>query len=362
MCLPAVARTVALFGMDAAHEADLARILENRRRRGVSAVHRPASMGEVFVEDAVNVRGPAVEGTFEGADTYVEMASPQHFYPSAKALPAPRPAADVFFTRAADALPLPREGSSAAHDASTMSAIMEEQRQLRREHAAQSMRVEEMNRTMERNIDRIIQAMGHGAVSSKSNPPVPHSPPNDYVRGPQSTLINAPREPIQAVPARASNGSRGCLPPPLVVPRGPLAAKPSATAHLDLKSAMAIMKVGEWFIKWDGVHVQAAARYVWYDYTRSCLYWGPEKFSRSALSGFIALEDVASVSTDQMTEFDGEVDRLFFLLVIHTPQRSLYLATEKRSKLDCWYEALTIISLYNRMSRSRGNTKSLSSD
>eukprot|EP00744_Colponema_vietnamica_P007071 GILI01010211.1.p1 GENE.GILI01010211.1~~GILI01010211.1.p1 ORF type:complete len:379 (+),score=38.83 GILI01010211.1:49-1185(+) len=378
--------------MDAVHEEHLARILENRKRRGVTAGYQSSRQYGKFPDSFAGSPEELMEPSSVAAYSPEIQRPPARVMtspspPSPKRAPEPKmvPNVERVDRVTSPMSPMVSPPIIARQDVAAsaeFAALAEEQRLLRQSQRVQEQKVDEIHRNMNDNFRSLMTAMDQGRLARQQTQQQPSLAPNNspfiqtdrqrqqlsYFPNRSGQMLQLPQQQStqhQIQPYRAANRPHpglGTLPPPLTLPTGPLAAAPSAATHLDLRSAMSLMKTGEWFIKWDGKQVQAAARHVWYDYARCTLNWGPEKFTRSPFSGELPLEEVTSVTTDQMSEFDGDVDRLFFLLVIHSPRRTLYLATEKRAKLDCWYEALTIVSLYNRMHRSGVAGKAISSD
>eukprot|EP00758_Cryptobia_borreli_P016200 Tbor_TRINITY_DN6086_c0_g1::TRINITY_DN6086_c0_g1_i1::g.10254::m.10254 len=153
----------------------------------------------------------------------------------------------------------------------------------------------------------------------------------------------------------------GILPPPIIQHKVlPYDVKPKQSI-MDPRSAISILRNGDWFFKWNENWTQAEARYIWLDINRYILQWGRERLQSSLFGGSIALELLTHVTTDQIQEFDGDVSRIFFILRLHSVDRNVYLATEKREKLDCWFEAVNSVIMYYK-SLSVGGIKGLPSD
>ena len=281
--------------------------------------------------------------------------------------------------------------------------LLESQRQLQFLQALQEKKVDSLSENLERNFSNLQSVMALNGMASASLAPSSQlrrnmslSPTNGRLHpaGATSTAsVGLNSSPPSGTNAHATGqyppsssayhtnvsptGSRQLVPvnPRAAAARGvattadrfvpdhgvPKVARPQPKTTLDPKSSISIMRGGDWFLKWNTKWTRAEARYVWLDITRYELLWGRERLAKNIFSDAIELESISSVTTDQITEFDGDVNRLFYLLRIYTNQRSLVLATEKREKLDCWYEAISTVVLYTKGQRM-ARTGAVSSD
>jgi hypothetical protein len=123
-----------------------------------------------------------------------------------------------------------------------------------------------------------------------------------------------------------------------------------------------MMHRGEWFLKWNTNGSDVKPQYVWLNTTSYMLQWGKAPDSRSLLSSFIKLEEVFNVTTTQITEHHESAARVFHVIILHTPTRVLRLGTERRDKLDLWYDALTNIITFYRSQQQLSRRFANSSD
>ena len=379
--------------MDTVHQDHLARILENRRRRGATAAGGLAhsrslppvaerSKDVVELEETTSHMHASPPASPEAhmtaqASSQAPQSPPRqeapHRTPSPNYIEAGMdesnsnsvidygPPAETYTT------------TTTVVSRNEVTLLLESQRQLQFHQALQEKKVDSLSENIERNFATLQNVMALNGMASASLAPHKRASParggatglntSPGLSRPQSsgehtpsTYHSASRQMVPVSPAAGRNSRVATTADRFVPLHGvPQVARPQPKTTLDPKSSINIMRTGDWFLKWNAKWTRAEARYVWLDATRYELLWGRERLAKSIFSDAIELENITSVTTDQVTEFDGEVNRLFYLLRVHAQQRSLVLATEKREKLDWWYEAISTVVLFykgQRMARS----------
>ena len=130
----------------------------------------------------------------------------------------------------------------------------------------------------------------------------------------------------------------------------PSHVQPYSTSTIDIDSSVTVLRSGDWFWKWNDKGNIVQPRYIWLDTEKNVISWGKERGAASLLSGYIRIEQIVEVTTTQMTENGpDDVPRVYYVLLIQTINRLLQMATEKKEKLNQWYDALTNIALFYRV-------------
>lgn len=143
--------------------------------------------------------------------------------------------------------------------------------------------------------------------------------------------------------ARASNSTMVAASAAVMKPiDAPIVARPFTKTTIDTKSSLTILREGDWWYKWDHTGSKVHLRWVWLDPTRCALSWTEKKTVDAPMfCPRIMLEDIQSVQTTQIVEHDSHGNpRVFYVLLITCTGRLLQLASERREKLDVWYESL----------------------
>lgn len=144
----------------------------------------------------------------------------------------------------------------------------------------------------------------------------------------------------------------------------PINIRPFCKTTIDLQSSLTILSEGEWFYKWDHTGEKVKLRWVWLDHSRRSLSWSEKELHETPMFGpRIPMEDLQRVTTTQITETDPHGNpRIFYVLLIDCASRLLQLGTERRDKLDLWYEALTNVIQGTRQAMNSRIASSMGSD
>jgi hypothetical protein len=144
----------------------------------------------------------------------------------------------------------------------------------------------------------------------------------------------------------------------------PINIRPFCKTTIDLQSSLTILSEGEWFYKWDHTGEKVKLRWVWMDHSRRALSWSDKQLRETPMFGpRIPMEEIQRVMTTQITETDPHGNpRIFYVLLIECASRLLQLGTERRDKLDLWYEALTNLVQGTRQAMNSRVAASMGSD
>jgi hypothetical protein len=138
-------------------------------------------------------------------------------------------------------------------------------------------------------------------------------------------------------------------PPPI-----PVHAQPYSSSTIDIESSVTILRSGDWFLKWSSKGKHVEPRFIWLDTEKNIIQWGKERGAASFFSGYIRIEEIHDATTDQMFETGtDDIPRVYYILILHTKHRKLQLATEKKEKMNLWYDAINNIALFYRVKGSQ---------
>jgi hypothetical protein len=353
--------------MDAQHRADLDRILANRRAGGrLKAQNGSQSLS--------SPPPPPPSSSFsaaqtEGADnmTTVSATDSIRLNKGPRGKPQPRPLTPV----QAEERALPRSLQADANEVNTLQRqVSELQRSVEVQTKTQSNRLDELLE----DIRAVHEVLVHptSAESSGKRQHQHHQQPRTLARSGGMThhvprMVPQPSFGLSPRPVAVGGPGQREAPPvvdfadrfriahtrPPAEP--PLAARPYATTTLDVSTSVALLRRGDWFFKWSKGGSEVKRQFVWLDTTSYMIQWGSSQKSASVLSNFVKIEEIMHVTTSEIVEHHDTKSRVFHVLFIHTPARTLRLGTEIRQKLDVWYEALNnIIAFYrtqNQLSR-----------
>jgi hypothetical protein len=123
----------------------------------------------------------------------------------------------------------------------------------------------------------------------------------------------------------------------------PINARPYSKTTIDVQSSLTVLSEGEWWYKWDSAGERVKLRWVWLDHSRRALSWSPKQVSDPPLFGpRIPIEEMMRVKTTQIAETDPHGNpRIFYILLLECTSRLLQLGSERRDKVDLWYECLS---------------------
>jgi hypothetical protein len=183
-----------------------------------------------------------------------------------------------------------------------------------------------------------------------------HMQPRNASLFPQP-FSDPPRQQHQSIPlAHHANQSKPFQPP--------INIRPFCKTTIDLQSSLTILSEGEWFYKWDHTGEKVKLRWVWMDHSRRALSWSDKQLRETPMFGpRIPMEEIQRVMTTQITETDPHGNpRIFYVLLIECASRFFQLGTERRDKLDLWYEALTNLVQGTRQAMNSRVAASMGSD
>ena len=128
--------------------------------------------------------------------------------------------------------------------------------------------------------------------------------------------------------------------------------RPFANTTIDIDTCVAVMAKGDWFYKWSSEASSSrdvSPRYVWLDASSYVLKWGKKHSSVALFSDFIKLELIFDVASTVLAEHTEYGSKMIYMLVIRAPNRTLRLGSEKRHKIDLWYDAISNVIAFYRM-------------
>lgn len=149
---------------------------------------------------------------------------------------------------------------------------------------------------------------------------------------------------------------------PVVDP--PMFARPFSKSTIDIRSCFTILREGDWWFKWDSAGHKVHLRWVWLDTTRRCFSWAHKQTVENPMFGpRIPIEDMTGVTTSEIQETDPHGNpRRFYVLLIECTTRMLQLGTERRDKLNVWYEAVNNIIVQVRQAAQNRVMHALAAD
>ncbi|KAJ9456380.1 hypothetical protein DIPPA_51887 [Diplonema papillatum] len=115
-----------------------------------------------------------------------------------------------------------------------------------------------------------------------------------------------------------------------------------AKAAAELEQGVLTLLRGDWFYKWRKEGDEPRKRWFWLDRKRWQLYWAKTNEYDHFMSGWIGLQDVTHIETEQVVHTipGTTAPQVFHAIIVTTLKRRMILGTTKREKFDEWYTML----------------------
>lgn len=170
-----------------------------------------------------------------------------------------------------------------------------------------------------------------------------------------SSSVGSPRNPGSGVYSLGGGGGGGCsiartnISQSQQVNPSQQVGLPDVRSTIDLRTSTKVLQAGDWFYKWNRQGSQVHPRWVWVDLQSYLFVWSHKETRNPSFSGSIKLETISQISPSELVQADEEgLPKTYYVLMIETAKRVLQLATERKDKMDIWFEALNNVIVFVR--------------